>query len=537
MIYNTIQNIEYCKDFVDGIFDLLVYSHFFPVIASLVSLTIILLSSSSTLIKKIFTGVTLTFILWVLSNLVIWTNYDNNQIMMFAWSNIEIFAVALFIYLLYFIYVLIYEHDVTYRIKSIWLLMFLPLVVLSFTKFNLPGVDLAECVAIENHAYITYSSVVKGILSIWLIVLVMGSIVKNKNKRRPIMIAGLGTLFFLLSFFTTGYLASVTGNYYLEFYGLFGMIFFIVLLSLAVNRYKIMNIKIISTELLLLAIMILLSSQLLYIKSQVALMLNTFTFLFVSVLGFLLIKNIKKEIESKDTILKNSRLLEQANQNQEALLHFITHQVKGVLTKSRNIFDALLAGDYGEINPKMKEMIKYGFDSDTKGVETVQAILKASDLKTGRTLFIKKEVNLSKVVAELIEKAKEEIHVKGLNFTFDIEPNIHTTVDVLRIGEVFGNILNNAITYTPAGEIKIILKREENHIRFSVIDTGFGLTKEDKEKLFTEGGKGKDSISVNIDSTGYGLFIAKKIIEQHGGQIGAISDGRDKGSEFFVILP
>jgi len=63
------------------------------------------------------------------------------------------------------------------------------------------------------------------------------------------------------------------------------------------------------------------------------------------------------------------------------------------------------------------------------------------------------------------------------------------------------------------------------------------LTKEDKKNLFTEGGKGRNSIDQNVDTTGYGLFIARQIIREHGGHIWAESEGKGKGSEFIVELP
>ena len=67
-------------------------------------------------------------------------------------------------------------------------------------------------------------------------------------------------------------------------------------------------------------------------------------------------------------------------------------------------------------------------------------------------------------------------------------------------------------------------------------DTGVGLSQEDKSKLFTEGGKGKNSQKVNVGSTGFGLFIAKNIVEAHHGRIWAESEGEGKGSEFWVEL-
>ena len=61
-----------------------------------------------------------------------------------------------------------------------------------------------------------------------------------------------------------------------------------------------------------------------------------------------------------------------------------------------------------------------------------------------------------------------------------------------------------------------------------------GLTPEDMAHLFTEGGRGKDSTKMNVDSTGYGLCSAKLIMDAHGGKVWAESEGRGKGSTFFA---
>lgn len=74
-------------------------------------------------------------------------------------------------------------------------------------------------------------------------------------------------------------------------------------------------------------------------------------------------------------------------------------------------------------------------------------------------------------------------------------------------------------------------------IKLSVKDTGMGITEEDKQHLFTEGGRGKDSVKVNVDSTGYGLFTVKLIVEAHKGKVWMESEGENKGSAFFVELP
>ena len=81
------------------------------------------------------------------------------------------------------------------------------------------------------------------------------------------------------------------------------------------------------------------------------------------------------------------------------------------------------------------------------------------------------------------------------------------------------------------------MRQAGGHFRFSVKDSGVGITPEDMKNLFTEGGHGKESIKTNVHSTGYGLYIAKRVVEAHGGKIWAESEGEGKGSRFVVEFP
>ena len=74
-------------------------------------------------------------------------------------------------------------------------------------------------------------------------------------------------------------------------------------------------------------------------------------------------------------------------------------------------------------------------------------------------------------------------------------------------------------------------------VRFEIQDTGVGISASDMQKLFTEGGHGEHSKEVNKDSTGFGLSIAKQIVDAHGGKVWAESAGPGTGSRFIVELP
>jgi len=255
-------------------------------------------------------------------------------------------------------------------------------------------------------------------------------------------------------------------------------------------------------------------------------------------IGMFLIRSVLKEVEQREKIEKLAQDLELANKQQVNLIHFITHQVKGFFTKSRNIFASLLDGDYGTLAPAGKILVEEGFKSDTKAVETVQQILHASDVKKGTVTYAKQDFDLKQLVTEEFEKEKHAAENNKLDFKINIaEGEYNFNGDKDQLAHVIHNLIDNSIRYTLKGKVTVNLSKTPEKVIFSVKDTGVGITPEDRKNLFKEGGRGKDSVKVNTESTGYGLFIVKGIIFAHQGTIHAESEGHNKGSEFVVELP
>ena len=116
-----------------------------------------------------------------------------------------------------------------------------------------------------------------------------------------------------------------------------------------------------------------------------------------------------------------------------------------------------------------------------------------------------------------------------------------TSFEPEQMHQAISNLISNAIKYTPPdGTIEIESEIKDSLIIISIKDSGIGLTKEEKDRLFTQFGKierygqGLDIIS---DGSGLGLYISKKIVELHGGKIWVESEGRNKGSTFYFTLP
>ena len=234
-----------------------------------------------------------------------------------------------------------------------------------------------------------------------------------------------------------------------------------------------------------------------------------------------------------------TQALEAANRAQENLLHFISHEIKGYLAKSEAGFAAIVEGDYGATTPELKQMATAALAEVRKGVTTVMDILDASNLKKGTVSFAKKQFDLVKGTEAVVIELRDAASAKSLTLEFHApeEPLMVDGDEDKIVKHVIRNIIDNSIKYTPTGSVTVTLSKEGGVARVVVADTGVGITPEDMAHLFTEGGRGKDSIKVNVHSTGYGLYIAKQIVEAHGGTIKAESEGAGKGSRFIVELP
>ncbi len=231
--------------------------------------------------------------------------------------------------------------------------------------------------------------------------------------------------------------------------------------------------------------------------------------------------------------------LKEINKRQEGLIHFVGHEVKGFLTKAAGVFSMLDEGDLGPLPENMKPFIDRALEDTRHGVTSVSDILKASNLKKGTVNYTKVPFDLKAAAKESVDRAKQNAEQKGLRLSFTADEGDFTLSgdrgEVL--DHVLRNLVDNAINYTPSGSIDVSLTHKDGRLVFAVKDTGVGITDEDKKYLFTEGGHGKDSQKINVNSTGYGLFIAKQVTEAHGGTVAASSEGPGTGSMFTASFP
>jgi PAS domain S-box-containing protein len=175
-----------------------------------------------------------------------------------------------------------------------------------------------------------------------------------------------------------------------------------------------------------------------------------------------------------------------------------------------------------------------------------QDLLDVAKSDDGRISNRPRVINLVTFVKEVVQGLKQKATDKGLRLVFKpmpdntterhIAPSYSVNLDNDHIREIVNNLVENAIKYTPEGEIAVDVTGDEEHVTISVKDSGVGIPAEDMQHLFQKFYRVDDKNTRNIGGTGLGLYLSRRLTEIMGGRIWAEST-YSKGSTFFVELP
>jgi signal transduction histidine kinase len=518
---------------------LLYYSHFVAILAAVIFAIALIPRVRESLAVKLYLVSVFFFTAWTIIDVLLWAS-NRADIVLFYWSLQLLLELLLYTSAFYFAYVFIAQKDLPFSGKLGLTVLLIPVLVLLPTSYLLTGVDLSFCNAAENPLFnfsATYG--IEIFISFLILFLSFWGIGTQPKRRLEISLFATGLIVFLIAFSSGNIVGSITDDWTLAQAGLFGMPVFIAFLTYTVVKFQTFKVKLFATQALVVGIAVLIGARLLYGTTTSGTILSAVTLFAFLISGVFLIRSVKKEIEQRERIEVLAKELAQTNEQQEGLIHFIGHEVKGFLTKDSGAFASLSEGDFGSLPEATKAFIDGALAQSRQGVDSVSTILKAANLKKGTVAYEKAPFDLKALASEAVERSRILAEKKGLALSFHAEEgDYQMTGDKAQLSDhVLRNLIDNSINYTPSGSIAVSLKKENGKLIFSVKDTGVGITDEDKKRLFTEGGHGKDSQTINVHSTGYGLFIAKQITEAHGGTIRAESEGQSKGSTFVVEFP
>ncbi len=539
---------------------LLYYSHIPTAILAFLIGLFVFLKGKHLLINRLLFAISICFSLWVFSNLILWTNI-HSDFMMFIWSFLRIYSSLLSILCVYFIYVFLEDKDVSLKIKSLFLLLIIPVILLSPTNINISGFNITNCDAFMFESSIfQFFRVFFGVLSIlWILVLLIRKYRKSESTfKKQILLIGTGIELFLFLFFVVTFLAAYLTNIgilkdsRIEYYGLFGMVIFVIYLSILIVKFKSFNIKLIATQAIIWGLVALIGAQFFFIQQPINYVINGVTFIGVIILGSYLIKSVKREIDQRERLEKLRLKLEKTNIDLEVandklkgldklkteFLSLASHQLRSPLTAIKGYASMLKEGDFGDLNDQAKETISRILSSSQNLTKVVEDLLNVTKIEQGGMQYEMEDFNISDLINEVKNEQSITAEHKGLkliyNYQSDIEYKIKGDKDKLR--QVVMNLIDNSIKYTRNGEIKIILSKDNSKVRIAINDTGIGMTDKIIESLFEKFARSEDGMQENASGSGLGLYLAKQIVLAHKGSIWAESEGKDKGSTFIIEL-
>jgi len=533
--------------FSDNVFGTLIYySHFLALILSFLVGLFVFWKDRKSLVNKLLFLIMFLFSVWVFFDLILWAN-EKNHFIMFFWSAMLIIEPLIYALCVYFIDVFVEKKDVTFKKKVGIFSLLLPVIILLPTKFALVSFDLTNCFRepVEGFIATYYVYFIEIIYSLWILVYAVRKYRQSiPEMRKQIVLITLGVILFLLSFVSGNIVGSFTENWTLAQIGLFSMPIFVVFLAYMIVKFKTFNIKMFGAQALVFALGFLVLGIIFIRAIENVRAVAAVTLLLIVFVGYLLIKGVKKEIKQKEELARLNINLQELIKQRESLVHLVTHKVKGSFTRSKYIFAGILDGTFGDINDEVKKRAGQGLESDNMGIETVDLVLNAANLEKGTIKYEMKILNFKELVDKTISEKRISAEAKGLKLETEIKEDVYNVSgDSIWLKEVANNLVENSIKYTKEGKITVGLKKEptsegkNSKILFYVRDTGVGITSEDKSNLFTEGGRGKESVKINVDSTGYGLYSVRLIVEAHNGKVWMEPNKEEgSGSIFFVEL-
>jgi signal transduction histidine kinase len=250
-------------------------------------------------------------------------------------------------------------------------------------------------------------------------------------------------------------------------------------------------------------------------------------------------KKLRAEVKKikADYKVTNERLKEMDRQKDE-FISMAAHELRAPTTAIKGYISMIMEGDAGEVSVKTRDFLGEANAINNRVIRLVNNMLNVSRIEKGRMVYQMDVVKLSEVAKKVYESFKIEAERKALRYLFKVPAKIKdgVYVDSDRIHEVVGNLVSNAIKYTPGGSVTLELSQPDKRtVRLEVIDTGPGISKAEQKRLFRKFYRVKSTVGKTI-GTGLGLYISKLLVQKFNGEIGIESEV-DKGSTFWIELP
>jgi PAS domain S-box-containing protein len=249
------------------------------------------------------------------------------------------------------------------------------------------------------------------------------------------------------------------------------------------------------------------------------------------------IRDITERKRMEDELRGRAEELVAADRRKNEFLATLAHELRNPLAPIRN---GLQVWRLSERDPELMEQAREMMERQlAQMVRLVDELLDLSRVSRGTIELRRERVELARIIEQAVETSRPIIDQADHQFAVDVSPSpIYVHADLIRMAQVFSNILNNAAKYTePGGLIHLSAFRQGDDAVVKIKDDGIGIPPDMLSSIFDTFTQVNQKLERSQSGLGIGLSIVKTLVEMHDGLVEATSEGIGKGSEFIVRLP
>lgn len=242
--------------------------------------------------------------------------------------------------------------------------------------------------------------------------------------------------------------------------------------------------------------------------------------------------------EATQELSRSNKKLMKLDAAKDEFVSMASHQLRTPLTSIKGYISMVLEGDAGAITEQQQKLLKEAFNSSERMVHLISDFLNVSRVQTGKFAIERKSVNLAELVQGEVDSIVSMAKTRDIQLFYKKPKHFpELQIDEDKIRQVVMNFIDNAIYYSrPQSTVVVRLKHDEKFATLEVHDHGIGVPKEAIEKLFTKFFRAENARRQRPDGTGVGLYLAKRVILGHKGEL-IMESTEGKGSVFGFRLP
>jgi signal transduction histidine kinase len=263
-----------------------------------------------------------------------------------------------------------------------------------------------------------------------------------------------------------------------------------------------------------------------------------------STIGSRLRARERDAVRLSDALAEKARALETANdslrqieRSKSQYMRKVSHELRGPLGTIQTAVKVVLGGEEA-LASSSRDLLGRAERRAGELAQLVQDLLHLSRAREGPLPAARALVRLDEIVIDLVREAEPAAREAGISLSHTVGPGVtQCEGDAAGLQQLVGNLLGNALRYTPrGGGVGLSLERAGDRVRLVVEDTGIGIPSADLPRVFDEFYRSANARERVADGTGLGLAIVKAVAEQHGGTVVAESEP-GHGTRFTVELP